>query len=65
MYTLSLTDIRVYSSSDRPLYLGLLTDISGNSVADTALSLTDIPLYNQGDRLVYPALLTDAGVQCS
>ena len=26
-FTFSLTDIRVYTSSDRPLYPGLLTDI--------------------------------------
>ena len=38
-YTLSLADIRVYTSSDRPLYLGLLTDIQGNSVADTGLRI--------------------------
>ena len=38
-YTLLLTDIRVYTSRDRPLYPGLLTDISGNSVADTGLCI--------------------------
>ena len=32
--SLSLPDIQVYTSSDRPLYPGLLTDILGNSVAD-------------------------------
>ena len=35
--SLSLTDIRVYTSSDRPLYSGLLTHIPGNSVADSGL----------------------------
>ena len=38
-YTLLLADIRVYTSSDRPLYPGLLTDISGNSVTDTGLCI--------------------------
>ena len=33
-YTLWLTDIRVYTSSNRPLYPGLLTDTPGNCVFD-------------------------------
>ena len=37
--SLSLTDIQVYTSSDRPLYPWLLTDILGNSVADTGLRI--------------------------
>ena len=74
--SLSLTDIQVYTSSVRPLYPGLLTDILGNSVADNVFvqfvtdcqpqtvrrhcQLTDIPVYNTVD----PALLTDTGVHC-
>ena len=38
-YTMSLTDIRVYTSSDRPLYPGLLTGIPGDSAADTDLRI--------------------------
>ena len=38
-YPLSLSDNRVYASSDMPLYPGLLTDIRGNSVADTGLRI--------------------------
>ena len=59
-YTLLLPDIQVYTSRDRPLYPGRLTDIPGNSVADTdlriqcTLSLTYILVYIPGERLLYP-----------
>ena len=54
----------MYTSSDKPLYPGLLTDIPGNSAASYTLSLTDIPVYNPDDRPLFPALVTDTGVQC-
>ena len=49
-YTLLLIDIRVYTSSNRPLYPGFLADIPGNRQCSWhwslyTLSLTDIPVY--------------------
>ena len=38
-YTLLLIDIWMYTSSERPLYPGLLTDILGNRVADMGLRI--------------------------
>ena len=70
-YTLSLIDIWVYTSSDKPLYPGLLTDIPGNSVADTGLRIvTDrysgrslpsvhIPGNSVADRSLSTLSLTD------
>ena len=58
-YTLSLTDIPVYTPGDKPLYPRLLNNILGNSVA---LSPTDISVYTLGDMLLYPWLLTDTPV---
>ena len=52
----------VYTLGVRPLYIGLLTDIPGSSVAymySYTLSLSDIPAYTPGDRPLYPRLQTN------
>ena len=57
LYTLSPTDIPVYTLGDRPLYPGLLTDTPMYSVACRSwftLSLTNIPVYFPCDRPLYP-----------
>ena len=62
LYTLSPTDIPVYTLGDRPLYPGLLTDTPMYSVACRSLftlSLTNIPVHSPCDRPLYPGLLTD------
>ena len=62
LYTLSPTDILVYTLGDRPLYPRLLTDTPVYSVAYRSwftLSLTNIPVYSPCDRPLYPGLLTD------
>ena len=49
LYTLSPTDIPVYTLGDRLLYPGLLTDTLIHSVACRSwftLSLTNIPVYS-------------------
>ena len=56
LYTLSLTDIPVYTPSGRPLYPRLQTNILGNSVADRysyTLLLTGIRVCTPGDRRLY------------
>ena len=62
LYTLSPTDIPVYTLGDKPLYPWLLTDTPMYSVAYRSwftLSLTNIPVYSPCDRPLYPGLLTD------
>ena len=62
LYTLSRTDIPVYTLGDRPQFPGLLTDTPMYSVACRSwftLSLTNILAYSSCDRPLYIGLLTD------
>ena len=62
MYTLSPTNIPVYTLGDRPLYPRLLTDTPMYCVAYRSwftLSLTNILEYSPCDRPLYSGLLTD------